>query len=145
MDLDVGGAFGARTAPYPEYAVVMFAAKHVGAPVKWVSTRSEDFLNDGHGRAMRLTGELAFDKSGQFLALRTDWLSESGAYLTQAGALTNTGNGKTISTNAYRIPAMYGRQRQIMTNTAPTEAFRGAGRPEASWSVDTIQSPLVPE
>jgi aerobic carbon-monoxide dehydrogenase large subunit len=135
---DIGGAFGARTAPYPEYAVLLHAAKVVGAPVKWVSTRSEDFLNDGHGRAMRLAGELALDKAGNFIAIRTDWLSESGAYLTQAGALTNTGNGKTIGPGPYRVQAMYGRQRQIMTNTAPTEAFRGAGRPEAVYVVERL-------
>ena len=135
---DIGGAFGARTAPYPEYGVLLYAAKLLGTPVKWVSTRSEDFLNDGHGRAMRLYGELAMDKSGRFLAIRTDWLSESGAYLTQAGALTNTGNGKTIGPGAYRVEAMYGRQRQIMTNTAPTEAFRGAGRPEAVYVVERL-------
>lgn len=136
--VDVGGAFGARTAPYPEYGVLLHAAKLIGAPVKWVSTRSEDFLNDGHGRAMRLSGELAMDKSGRFIAIRTDWLSESGAYLTQAGALTNTGNGKTIGAGAYRVEAMYGRQRQVMTNTAPTEAFRGAGRPEAVYVVERL-------
>jgi carbon-monoxide dehydrogenase large subunit len=135
---DIGGAFGARTAPYPEYGVLLHAAKMLGAPVKWVSTRSEDFLNDGHGRAMWLTGELAMDKTGRFLAIRTDWRSESGAYLTQAGALTNTGNGKTIGPGAYRVEAMYGRQRQIMTNTAPTEAFRGAGRPEAVYVVERL-------
>lgn len=136
--VDIGGAFGARTAPYPEYGVLLHAAKRLSVPVKWVSTRSEDFLNDGHGRAMRLTGELAMDKSGQFLAIRTDWLSESGAYLTVAGALTNTGNGKTIGAGPYRVEAMYGRQRQIMTNTAPTEAFRGAGRPEAMYVVERL-------
>ncbi len=136
--VDIGGAFGARTAPYPEYGVLMHAAKVLGTPVKWVSTRSEDFLNDGHGRAMRLSGELALDKDGRFLAIRTDWLSESGAYLTQAGALTNTGNGKTIGPGPYTVQAMYGRQRQIMTNTAPTEAFRGAGRPEAAYVVERL-------
>ena len=135
---DIGGAFGARTASYPEYGVLLHASKVVGAPVKWVSTRSEDFLNDGHGRAMRLTGELAMDKTGRFLAIRTDWLSESGAYLSQAGALTNTGNGKTIGPGAYRVESMYGRQRQIMTNCAPTDAFRGAGRPEAVYVVERL-------
>ena len=135
---DIGGTFGARTAPYPEYGVLLHAAKMLGAPVKWVSTRSEDFLNDGHGRAMRLSGELALDKAGRFLAIRTNWLSESGAYLSQAGALTNTGNGKTIGPGAYRVEAMYGHQRQIMTNTAPTDAFRGAGRPEAVYVVERL-------
>ena len=136
--VDIGGAFGARTAPYPEYGVLLHAAKRLGVPVKWVSTRSEDFLNDGHGRAMRLSGELAMDKTGRFLAIRTEWLSDSGAYLSLAGALTNTGNGKTIGAGPYRVEAMYGRQRQIMTNTAPTEAFRGAGRPEAMYVVERL-------
>lgn len=135
---DVGGAFGARVAPYPEYAVLLYAARRLGRPVKWVSTRSEDFLNDGHGRAIRLSGELALDKAGRFLAIRTSWLSDSGAYLSQAGALTNTGNGKTIGAGPYKVDAMYGRHRQVMTHTAPTEAYRGAGRPEAAYVVERL-------
>ena len=136
--VDVGGAFGARMSPYAEYIAVIHASKVIGAPVKWVSTRSEDFLNDGHGRGIRLTGELALDKSGKFIALRTDWLADSGAYHSQAGTLTNSGNGLTMGAGPYIVEALYGRHRQVMTNTAPTDAYRGAGRPEAAFIVEAL-------
>jgi carbon-monoxide dehydrogenase large subunit len=135
---DVGGAFGARTAPYYEFVALLVAAKRAGRPVKWVSTRNEDFLNDGHGRGIYLSGELALAKDGRFLAFRTEWLADSGAYLTQAGALTNSMNGKTMGPGPYAVEAFYGRHRQILTNAAPTEAFRGAGRPEAAYIVERL-------
>jgi carbon-monoxide dehydrogenase large subunit len=135
---DVGGAFGARTAPYYEFAVLLHAARLAGRPVKWVSTRAEDFLNDGHGRGIRLTGELALDGDGRFLAIRTAWLADSGAYLTQAGALTNSMNGKTMAAGPYRVAAFYGHHRQVMTNATPTEAYRGAGRPEAAYVIERL-------
>jgi carbon-monoxide dehydrogenase large subunit len=113
-------------------------AKKLGRPIKWLSTRSEDFLTDNHGRAIRLEGELAFDSRGRFIALRTNWLCDSGAYLSQAGAFTNCFNGLTIGAGAYRVEAIYGRHRQLMTNTAPTNAYRGAGRPEAIYIVERL-------
>src|SRR5438105_15918123 len=94
--VDVGGAFGARTAPFSEYPLMLYLAKRLGRPIKWLSTRSEDFLTDNHGRAIRIAGELAFNRRGRFIALRTDWLCDSGAYLSQAGAFTNCFNGLTI-------------------------------------------------
>jgi carbon-monoxide dehydrogenase large subunit len=136
--LDIGGAFGARTAPFPEYPVLMHLAKSLGRPVKWLSTRSEDFLTDNHGRAVSLRGELAYDENGKFLAISTDWLCDSGAYLAPAGILTNSINGKFIGAGVYQVEAMYGRHRQVMTNTAPTNAYRGAGRPEANYIVERL-------
>ena len=136
--VDVGGAFGARTAPFSEYPLMLHMAKRLGRPIKWLSTRSEDFLTDNHGRAIRLEGELAFDASGRFIALRTNWLCDSGAYLTQAGAFTNSFNGMTIGASVYQVEALYGRHRQLMTNTAPTNAYRGAGRPEAVYIVERL-------
>jgi len=136
--LDVGGAFGARTAPFPEYPLLLHVAKRLGRPVKWLSTRSEDFLTDNHGRAVSLVGELAFDEKGKFLAMRTDWLCDSGAYLGQAGALTNSINGRVIGAGVYKVEAFYGRHRQVMTNTSPTNAYRGAGRPEANFIVERL-------
>jgi carbon-monoxide dehydrogenase large subunit len=136
--VDVGGAFGARTAPFSEYPVLLHLAKQLGRPIKWLSTRSEDFLTDNHGRAVRVEGELAFDPSGRFIALRTEWLCDSGAYLTQAGALTNSINGMTIGAGVYQVEGLYGRHRQLMTNTAPTNAYRGAGRPEAVLIVERL-------
>ena len=136
--LDVGGAFGARTAPFPEYPALMFAAKQLGRPVKWLSTRTEDFLTDNHGRAILLRGALAYSQRGKFLALRTEWLCDSGAYLSNVGVLTNSVNGMTIGAGVYQVEALYGRHRQIMTNTAPTNAYRGAGRPEANLIVERL-------
>jgi len=136
--LDVGGAFGARTAPFPEYPALMFLAKKLKRPVKWLSTRSDDFLTDNHGRAVSLKGELAYDAQGKFLAIRTEWLCDSGAYLTTAGAMTNSVNGRVVGAGAYQVEAMYGRHRQVITNTAPTNAYRGAGRPEANYIVERL-------
>ncbi|HEU5017900.1 MAG TPA: molybdopterin cofactor-binding domain-containing protein, partial [Pseudolabrys sp.] len=136
--IDTGGAFGARTSPFPEYPVLMYAARKLGRPVKWLSTRSEDFLTDHHGRAVVLRGELAYDKNGRFLALRTEWLCDSGAYLGAAGVLTNSINGRAIGAGVYEVEALYGRHRQVMTNTAPTDAYRGAGRPEANLIVERL-------
>ena len=109
-----------------------------GSPIKWISTRSEDFLTDNHGRAIRLEGELAFDARGRFIALRTDWLCDCGAYLSQAGSFTNCFNGLTIGAGVYQVEAIYGRHRLLMTNTAPTNAYRGAGRPEAIYIVERL-------
>jgi carbon-monoxide dehydrogenase large subunit len=136
--LDIGGAFGARTNPFPEYPVLMYAAKKLQRPVKFLSTRSEDFLTDNHGRAISLRGELAYDKNGKFLALRTNWLCDSGAYLAAAGILTNSINGKSIGAGVYQVEAIYGRHRQVITNTSPTNAYRGAGRPEANYIVERL-------
>lgn len=136
--VDVGGAFGARTAPFPEYPVLMFAARKLQRPVKWLSTRTDDFLTDNHGRAITLTGTLAYDENGRFLALRTDWLCDSGAYLAEAGVLTNSVNGLAIGASVYEVDSLYGRHRQVMTNTSPTNAYRGAGRPEANLIVERL-------
>ncbi len=136
--LDVGGAFGSRTAPFPEYPALLFAAKQLGRPVKWLSTRTEDFLTDNHGRAVSLKGELAFTRTGRFVALRTEWLCDSGAYLGEAGILTNSINGLAIGAGVYQVEALYGRHRQIVTNTSPTNAYRGAGRPEANLIVERL-------
>ncbi len=136
--VDVGGAFGSRTQPFPENALLLHAAKKLGKPIKWTSTRSEDFLTDFHGRAIRVAGELALDKDGKFLAFKTEWLCDSGAYLSSAGAMTNTSNGMSMSSGAYEVEAFYGRHRQVMTNTAPTSAFRGAGRPEAALVIERL-------
>ena len=136
--VDVGGAFGSRTQPFPENALLLYAAKKLGKPVKWTSTRSEDFVTDFHGRAIRVAGELALDKDGKFLAFKTEWLCDSGAYLSSAGAMTNTSNGMSMSSGVYEVEAFYARHRQVMTNTAPTSAFRGAGRPEAALVIERL-------
>jgi len=135
---DVGGGFGIRSDVYPEYCALMLAAKTLGKPVKWVGTRSESFVSDHHGRAARLIGELALDRDGTFLALRLEWIVNAGAYLSHPGPLINTLLPGFHATNLYRIPALYGRHRLVLTNTTPTTAYRGAGRPNVSYLAERL-------
>ncbi len=135
---DVGGGFGIRSDAYAEYCVAMLASKTIGKPVKWTSTRSETFLSDYHGRAAKLVGELALDKEGRFLAIRINWFVNAGAYLSTPGALINTLPPGLHAINLYRIPVMYGRHRLALTNTTPTTAYRGAGRPNVSYLAERL-------
>ena len=135
---DVGGGFGIRSDAYSEYCVAMLAAKTLGRPVKWTSTRSETFVSDYHGRAAKLTGELALDAQGRFLAIRINWTVNMGAYLSTPGALINTLPPGLHAVNLYRIPVMYGRHRLALTNTTPTTAYRGAGRPNVCYLAERL-------
>ncbi|MGB5079976.1 MAG: xanthine dehydrogenase family protein molybdopterin-binding subunit [Burkholderiales bacterium] len=135
---DVGGGFGIRSDAYAEYCVAMLASKSLGRPVKWVSSRSETFLSDYHGRAAKLVGELALDRDGKFLAIRINWFVNAGAYLSAPGALINTLPPGLHAINLYRIPAMYGRHRLALTNTTPTTAYRGAGRPNVCYLAERL-------
>jgi carbon-monoxide dehydrogenase large subunit len=135
---DVGGGFGIRSQAYAEYCALMHAAKTLRRPVKWVGSRFETIVSDHHGRAAELAGELALDKEGRFLGLRISWISNSGAYLSQAGPIINTVNPASHAINAYRIPALYGRHRLVLTNTTPTTAYRGAGRPNVTYLIERL-------
>ena len=135
---DVGGGFGIRSQAYPEYCALMHAAKTLRRPVKWVGSRFETIVSDHHGRAAQLTGELALDRDGRFLALRLDWICNSGAYLSQAGPIINTINPSTHAINVYRIAALHGRHRLVLTNTTPITAYRGAGRPNVTYLVERL-------
>lgn len=135
---DVGGGFGIRSDAYAEYCVAMLASKTIGKPVKWTSTRSETFLSDYHGRAAKLVGELALDRDGRFLAIRINWFVNAGAYLSTPGALINTLPPGLHAINLYRIPVMYGRHRLALTNTTPTTAYRGAGRPNVCYLAERL-------
>jgi len=136
--LDVGGGFGIRSDPYGEYCALMVAARRLGRPVKWVGSRFESMVSDYHGRGARLSGELGLDRDGRFVALRVRWTVNAGAYLSQPGPLINTLNPSTHAINAYRIAALYGRHRLALTNTTPTTAYRGAGRPNVSYLVERL-------
>ena len=136
--LDVGGGFGIRSQAYPEYCALMVASKLAGRPVKWVGSRFETIVSDHHGRGARLGGALALDRDGRFLGLRFDWVCNLGAYLSQPGPLINTRNPSTHAINAYAIPALYGRHRLALTNTTPTTAYRGAGRPNVTYLVERL-------
>jgi carbon-monoxide dehydrogenase large subunit len=135
---DVGGGFGVRSDAYSEYCTVMLAAKTLGKPVKWIGSRAETFVSDHHGRAARLIGELALDRDGTFLALRLQWIVNAGAYLSHPGPLINTLLPGFHATNLYRIPALYGRHRLALTNTTPTTAYRGAGRPNVAYIAERL-------
>lgn len=136
--VDVGGGFGPRGAPYAEYIALLHAARALGRPVKWTSTRSEDLLIDSHGRGIRLSGELALDRDGTFLAVRTLWLCDEGAYLTDSGPMTNCMNGNLVGGGPYRTPVVHGLHRLLMTNATPTAPYRGAGRPEAAYIIERL-------
>ena len=136
--VDVGGGFGPRAGAYPEYALLLAAARRLGRPLQWTSTRSEDFLCDAHGRGIRLSGELGLDRDGKFLALRTEWLCDLGAYHTYAAPRISTFNGFLIGAGAYRVGALHGRHRLVLTNCNPIDAYRGAGRPEAALIVERL-------
>ncbi len=131
---DVGGAFGVRNEIYPEFLAVMLAAKRTGRAVKWTGTRSETMSGDHHARAADLTGELALDEKGKFLALRVQWLVNLGAFCSSAGPLINTVAAPTSSAaSLYNIPAVHGKHLLVFTNTTPTTAYRGAGRPNVAY------------
>jgi aerobic carbon-monoxide dehydrogenase large subunit len=135
---DIGGSFGQRSAAYPEYAVQMIAAKELGRPIRWISTRSEGFMTDTHGRGNTVTGELALDRDGKFLGLRLDWIADMGGYLSATGSASHTRNPATCMTGVYQIPALYGRFRLAFTNTTPIAAYRGAGRPDMAYVIERL-------
>jgi len=133
---DVGGAFGMKSPVYPEYPAVLVAAKKIGRPVRWQSTRSEAFLTDTQGRDAVTETELALDADGKFLALRMRHICGEGAYITPAGANINTSNVARCLPGVYRIPKIDFTSLLVFTNTAPIGPYRGAGRPEANYALD---------
>ncbi|HEY8579950.1 MAG TPA: xanthine dehydrogenase family protein molybdopterin-binding subunit, partial [Beijerinckiaceae bacterium] len=135
---DVGGGFGVRSEAYPEFCATMLAARALGRPVKWVSTRSETILSDHHGRAARLHGELALDADGRFVGLRIEWIVDCGAYLSGAGPFINTMAPSTHAASVYAIPALVGLHRLAVTNTTPTTAYRGAARPNVCYLIERL-------
>jgi carbon-monoxide dehydrogenase large subunit len=132
---DTGGGYGTRNSTYPEFALVLWAAQRVGRPVKWTSDRSESFLNDYSGRNMRTRAELALDTDGKFLALRTETIADLGTHTVSYVPLAW---GATVTTGAYVIPAMHVVSKAVLTNTLPTTAYRGAGRPEANFVIERL-------
>src|SRR4051794_4311612 len=135
---DVGGAFGMRTSGYPEYPALLVAAKRLGRPVRWLSTRSEGFLTDSQARDTIIEAALALDQSGRFLALDIDVAANMGAYLTSHGAFIATANFVRCLPCMYDIPQIGLRFRLVFTNTVPTGPYRGAGRPEANYCLERL-------
>jgi carbon-monoxide dehydrogenase large subunit len=135
---DVGGAFGMRTSGYPEYPALLLAAKRLGRPVRWRSTRQEGFLSDNQARDTVIDAALALDGDGKFLALDIDSIAALGGYHTSHGAFIATVNFARCLPLMYDIPKVGLRIRCLFTNTVPTGPYRGAGRPEANYAVERL-------
>jgi len=135
---DVGGGFGSKIPPYAEYAALCWAARRLGQPVKWTSSRSEAFLTDAHGRDHVTRAELGLDKDGRFTALRVSTVANLGAYLSAFGPLIPTYLYATLFAGQYTTPAIHAEVRAMFTNTTPVDAYRGAGRPEATYMLERL-------
>ena len=135
---DVGGGFGSKIFLYAEETALVWASKHVGRPIKWTSDRSEAFLTDAHGRDHATKVELAMDAKGMFLALRVKTIANMGAYLSTFASSVPTILYATLLSGQYKTPAIYAEVKAVFTNTAPVDAYRGAGRPEATYVVERI-------
>ena len=135
---DVGGSFGMKLVNYPEQSAVLVAARVLGAPVRWVSTRAEAALTDTHARGHHSVAELALDEGGRILALRCTTHGDMGAYASaMATASPVIGFGRSL-TNLYRVPALDVTMRAAYTHTAPVDAFRGAGKPEGVYVMERL-------
>jgi aerobic carbon-monoxide dehydrogenase large subunit len=135
---DVGGAFGLKTAVYPEYPVLLVAARLTGRPVHWMSTRSEAFVSDNQARDTFSEAELALDDKGKFLALRIRHLANIGAFVAAAGVNLNTSNFARCLPGMYVIPRIDVGVRCVFTNTLPIGPYRGAGRPELNYLLERV-------
>ncbi len=135
---DVGGGFGSKIFVYSEETALAWAAKKLGLTIKWTAERSEAFLADAHGRDHVTTAELAMDENGQFLAFKVKTTANMGAYLSTFASSVPTYLYGTLLAGQYRTPAIYVEVDSVFTNTAPVDAYRGAGRPEATYLVERI-------
>ena len=135
---DVGGGFGSKIFIYPEEVVCLWASRKVGRPVKWVSERTEAFLTDAHGRDHVTHAEMAFDGEGKITALRAKTIANLGAYMSTFSSSVPTYLYGTLLSGQYDIPAIYCEVDAVYTNTVPVDAYRGAGRPEATFVVERL-------
>ncbi|TDE40783.1 xanthine dehydrogenase family protein molybdopterin-binding subunit [Antarcticimicrobium sediminis] len=135
---DVGGGFGTKIFHYAEEAFCTFAAKALNRPVKWTSSRSEAFISDAHGRDHVTKIELALDSDNNFIALRTDTMANMGAYLSTFAPSVPTWLHGTLMAGNYKTPLIYVNVKAVFTNTVPVDAYRGAGRPEATYQLERV-------
>ena len=135
---EVGGGFGVRFNAYPEYGALLLAARKLGRPVKWVGTRSEVFVADEQARDIVHSGELAMDGNGRILGLRFEYLANLGAYIAFTGTFINTLNMLNVISGVYDVQAAHAQGKLVVTNTVPTAAYRGAGRPVASYALERL-------
>ncbi|MBE9604824.1 xanthine dehydrogenase family protein molybdopterin-binding subunit [Acetobacteraceae bacterium H6797] len=135
---DVGGGFGSKIYHYAEEAIVTWAASKIGRPVKWTAERTESFLSDAHGRDHVSHAELALDAEGNFLGLRVKTLANMGAYLSTFAPAIPTYLYATLLAGVYRTPVIHVEVKAIFTHTVPVDAYRGAGRPEATYLLERL-------
>jgi carbon-monoxide dehydrogenase large subunit len=135
LSYDVGGNFGSRNRPYPEFGMVLWASRRTGRPVKYTATRSEAFISDYQGRDLITKVSLALRKDGKILGLRADNVSNVGAMCV---SLSPLGKGSGLITGSYDIPAASLRSRAVFTNTMPTNAYRSSGRPEVTYAIERL-------
>ncbi|MEM7749507.1 MAG: xanthine dehydrogenase family protein molybdopterin-binding subunit, partial [Pseudomonadota bacterium] len=132
---DVGGNFGTRNRVYPEFALVLWASRKIGRPVKFTATRLEAFLSDYQGRDLHTDVELALDRDGRFLAMRATNTSNVGSHCV---SLSPLGKGSGLITGSYDIPVAHLHSRAVFTNTVPTQAYRSSGRPEVTFAIERL-------
>ena len=135
---DVGGGFGYKGKHYPEETIIAWAARRLRRPVKWVASRSESFVSDNQGRDHLTQAELALDARGNFLALRVETIANLGAYVSTFGAAIPSAIYSALLAGVYRTPAIFVQVTGVFTNTLPTDAYRGAGRPEACYVLERL-------
>ncbi len=135
---DVGGGFGYKGKHYPEETAIAWAARRLRQPVKWVAGRTESFVADNQGRDHLTSAELALDEDGRFLALRVDTVANIGAYVSTFGAAIPSAIYSALLAGVYLTPAIFVKVTGVFTNTLPTDAYRGAGRPEACYVLERL-------
>ena len=133
---DVGGGFGMKNVLYPEWVLVLWAARRLGRPVKWIGERGEDFTGSAHGRDSTVRVRLALDSDGRFLALDTKVLANMGAYISTVAPVVPTMAMASAMGGVYDIPLIAFETRGVFTNTTPVDAYRGAGKPEANYLIE---------
>ena len=135
---DVGGGFGVKNALYPEWVMLLWAARHFGRPIKWIGERAEDFISTAQGRDNVTRARLALDSDGRFLALHAETIANIGAYLSSGGPGSSTTAPANAIGSGYDIPSIYMDVHGVFTNTVPIDAYRGAGKPEVNYMIERL-------
>ncbi len=141
---DVGGGFGVKNGLYPEYVLILWAARRFGRPVKWASGHGEDFVSTAHGRDNVTRGRLALDRDGKFLALDVATIANLGAAMSTGGPGSSTNAPGNAMGGGYAIPAVFMDVHGVFTNTVPVDAYRGAGKPEANYLIERLIDAAAP-
>ena len=135
---DVGGGFGSKIFLYAEETIITWASQKIGRPIKWTAERSESFITDAHGRDHITHAKLGLDADGNFTALKVETYANMGAYLSTFASSVPTYLYATLLAGVYKTPVIYANVKAIFTNTVPVDAYRGAGRPEASYLLERV-------